>query len=231
LFESHSDTALLAEAIASKTIARLDPNFYYAMGAISLAKGTEWGMRRVTKFWSQEHQTHTSYLHIWVNRYHSFTPMKLSDGTEIKAGDKLGIIEFDRNIPTMNENDDLTVFTRQTMWLAALSLGGLAHMCLNDDPHLRGVQVFCGASRIAKMATYFGFDVKEMKDSRLKSKVAQQSRKVTEAVAGSNIAWQKQSKKNYHRVYQASISRDKLVRLFGKGESPILQAAQRRTSI
>ena len=214
---THTTSLFLLESVAAKTLSSVDPNFATAWKGLAgtlfsaaLASQLEQVLRgRISQFPVGEH------MDIQVLRFKWPKEKQLSDGTTIKPGSKIGVIHFDRNLPTADEKESERGFSRKLYESGKNSLEELAFLCEANDPRLAGIEGFYGLSHIAgPLAKRLGFDIFETSDP-LKLIFAQVlGKRLVGKVVNNNPNWQKLAK-NYKSPKEAFISRQKLVALFG----------------
>ncbi len=156
-----------------------------------------------------------NHMSIHPSGYHAFKERELSDGAIIHPGQKLGVIDLLRNIPILDSDTKLLTATRHLYNSVSQDLHELAFLCQSNDPRLNGVEAFYGISHFAGyLAERLGFDSFKLRNplKRLFPKVIE--KQMVKEHAGENKDWKKIKNKNKD-IYEAFISRQKLVDRFG----------------
>lgn len=214
---SHSFTLFLAEGVLINALAFIPnapsaeltvlSNIFYGLSALSYTdKGLKY--RMLPRILLGDH------LLMQHARYRWPTKKVLSDGAIVRPGEKYGALHFTHNLPVLQPEDNLTVFTRNLYQSAENSLRELAVLCENDAPMVRDIEVFGGISHVAgSLATRAGFDLFTLDPATKLLAMLQSEDYLVRGVRKHN-EW-KRSRKNFKAPRRAFISKTKLIQLYG----------------
>lgn len=147
--------------------------------------------------------------------YTGFASKELSDGEIVRPGDRIGEIDFVKDVPKLGKDANLFVFTRYLYNSAQKSLRELAELCAENDPSVDGIKAFHGTSHlVGPLAKRLGFDIYEIANPIKRAVYKKWGKAIAKNVAGESLMWQ-EYQKNFKPPREAYISRSKLVELFG----------------
>lgn len=242
----HTWTLMLLESALTMGMARVEgmsfENLSLAGTSLLVLTATKAGAELYERVKGEKIQI-GSYGELHVEPYRAVRSRTLSDGTIMKPGDKVGIMDFAHGILSKAEEESLFSYTKKLIRSAELSFIELAQLCEVDDPRLAGVSVFGGRSHLAgPVAKRMGFDVFDIANPlhshfetwRGKKRVQRQVsyyKKPDDTGSIEAVVDQKwkEMEKNFKDPRDAYISRQKLLELYGS-QSDRLQLLNARRS-
>jgi hypothetical protein len=215
---THNMGLFYMEAIGVKSLALLTPEFRSELLKASsilnyagaLASFEDAYLATRTKIKLGEHMS------VRIGHYRHIAGRELSDGNVVSGGAKVGVIDFMRNMPTLDKHDNLISLTRDLFDSAQTSLIELAKLCNSEDPRLEDINTFYGVSHLAgPLAVRLGFDVFDIRNPIDRSMYKMLGKGIVTTIAKKNSSWQR-LKSNFKDPREAFISRQRLINLYGE---------------
>ena len=156
--------------------------------------------------------------HMSIHLGHYRTPFgkELSDETVVRPGQKIGIIDILRNLPSLEKDENLLAITKKLYRESEADLRELAKMCQDNNPSLEGVEVFYGVSHLAgPLAKRLGFDVFDIANPLKRTGVTLTGKLIAAGYGWKNKQWREYQSK-FKSAREAFISRKKLIELYGE---------------
>lgn len=141
----------------------------------------------------------------------------MSDGQEVRPGQRVGELHFTRNIEPLAKDTDVISYARMLYRSGEKSLEELAVKCEQNDPAFEDINVFYGVSHIAgPLAKRLGFDIFRITNPVNRFLATYLAKKgMEDEFTGNSQQWEL-FKRNFKSPNFAYISRQKLIELYGE---------------